>query len=351
MHILFADWHRLVEIDPTTEVVTARWAAIESLVSTNLTVQDAVRLVALAHADDRAGFGTEFATRFKDAEPTFPMIGNERLLAVLAGATLIQALTRRDAIADVLAYAVASTEPLAAQPTVRDVLSESSKYLAAEGVRLREPGERPAPPPAFSGQFKAVKEAIDVRVAANPQLTDHDALGRLVAQVITQVNTGLNAVAKHASEVAQWADASMQPLREELNMAWWLLSSRSRSTGAAWADIPPAAAAIVGARELADLVQLLPAPPVVDEFLGQLLEVACAADSQAATLADAVAGLPAGTSVPQAPAIVAHLTPVTAAAAGAQASADCADEAAPALRWAQRAFTEAMLIRAVEAAE
>ena len=164
MHLLFADWHRIVEIEPTAETLTTRWQVITTTVDDGLTAEQAVGLVALAHGDNRQGFLDHLARAFKEVEPTFPMVGNARLMAVLAGATIVHALEKGGKTAALLAYAIVASQACGSVPVVDEVASTARAFIAREGIRAREPKSKPEPLRKHSGLSKGVAEvAAQVR--------------------------------------------------------------------------------------------------------------------------------------------------------------------------------------------
>jgi hypothetical protein len=351
VHPHFADWHRLVEIDPRVEDLESRWGVIESVV-TALTADDAISMVAVAHgaAPFSSAWPREFAQAFKDVDATFPMIDNAALISMLAAAAAIHAMSKADHVADLVAYAVTASAAVGREPAVDDLLAEASRYLTDEGIGQREPDAAPQALKISNTTPKALKDAVEAAPhATNAELVDHKAFVAVINQVVSTINSVGSTAAAHATQTVAWAENAVRPLREELNMLWWLLSGRSSMAGRPWNELDAGAAAVTAGWELADQVTVMPGPPVATELLRQLLTITFGTEVPAVSVAEAIAKLPELQSGPRPIEAMVDLTPLVSEAAGRQSPADSSD-AHPLIELASRAHTEALLLRAYEAA-
>ena len=112
MHKDFADWYRLVDLQPKGETIEKRWQAIEQFCE-SVNAAQALELIRLFYgrsAKDHGFLGT-FRSPFKTVDGTFPMRDNAAELQVLAGATTVQILEDdRYELADVVALGIVCTD-------------------------------------------------------------------------------------------------------------------------------------------------------------------------------------------------------------------------------------------------
>lgn len=350
MHPHFADWHRGVEIEPRAEDLDSRWSVIEDVVA-SMSADDAVSMVAVAHGS--APFSPEwprsFAQAFKDVDATFPMLDNATLLSVLAAAAAVHALVKADQNSDLVAYAVRTSSAVGRSAAVADLSFEANSYLANEGVQQRELQDSPAPLKPTNTMPKALEEAVAAATSPSyPGAVSHERFVAVIDQVVATINKSSNAAGAHSAKVATWAQRALSQLREELDMLWWLVSGHSSSAGRPWRELDPAAAAVAVGWELAGLVTILPGPPVATELLRQLLEITFD-DAPTVSVSHALESLPEGLPRPRSIDAIIDLMPIVAVCAGRVAAADLAAPQ-PLLDIADRAYNEALLVRAYEAA-
>jgi hypothetical protein len=336
---MFADWHRDVQIEPQQIDLESRWLAVEESVAK----ADSGRLLTLLGlAHERAvdaESSTEIALIYKAHEDSFPMRDNGRLLAMLAGAALVYALSKDDRAATFVAYAVQAAADVGWVPLVRDVQTESASFLTREGDRIRT--VPPALPSAKAPVIwtQAVKDGLEAATTLPEVIAGVSSLG-LAAQ------TALTGLSNQAAQVAQWSAKSQRLLSEENQILWWLVSGRSQSMGRPWAELAPEEVAVAGARELAGLIQTLPGPPGAAGLLAQLLAFNTGAEAppvtQAATRAKTVGEPPASVQLVEG---MAELTPIFAGLRSRDARSLLTDGIVPD-ELARRAFTELMLLRA-----
>jgi hypothetical protein len=346
MHSLFADWHRLVEIEPRAEDLESRWGVIDAM-PPNLSAEQIVSVVAVAHGSvpTQEGFLESFAQSFKEADSTFPMVGNEALLSVLAAASAINLFARKDVKSDLSAYCVVANQAVGRSAAVAELGAEANAYLVAEGTRQREVQNSPAPIKATIP--KALKDAVDAATnASNPELVDFAAFGVAVNQLVATIYGAANTAVMESVKLARLV---VSPLREEIDMLWWLISGHSKTADRSWRELESGAAAVAGGWELASMVTVMPGPPVSTELLRQLLTITFGDSSTLVAHATAIEGLPDGMLIPELVEEIIDLTPLCALATGRQAGSGLT-EPQVLIDIACQAFTEALLVRAYEAA-
>lgn len=341
MHLLFADWHRLVDIEPTSESLSSRWSTIEALIERGLDGDSCLGLIRLA-CELESVYSGVFARAFKETESTFPMVSNSRLLAVLAGSSILAALEKKDEAADLLAYGVLCADAAGHQLMVAEVLGETRQYIATESVGVRSSRAKPVMPAPMAS--KAPKELPEVSSGVDERFADPEGVRRLFASLVPLVSAQVNALRSFSSELEGWVDHKTSTVAEEVDLLWWLVGADSRTLGQRWGDVEPAVAVAAAAIELSQLVAELPAPVVVSEFLVQQLASArVTGDLEATALRDAVRGLPAA---PSGPPSLSDLCPLL-----SEGSSAHLDRPLPAADWGSRLLLECLLLRALHCLE
>lgn len=338
-HRLFADWHRSIEVDPNPVNLEGRWAAIEAFVA-QLTADSILALVRLAHKQ-RADLGTveAFEHGLKKSEPAFPIRDNERLMAMLAAAASIHALSRNDKIAVLAAYSIDAAARIGWSSEVPDITGEARTFLAVEGDRLRSNSSAPSPTKAPQAVAKAVK---DVEAA-----TDLPTLVKAVSELGTKAQAAITLLSAQLEAASNWTGTNLMRLEEESDMMWWLLSGSSRLLGKDWADTLPSGAAIVGAWELASLIRALPGPTSAERLLIQLVRFGAAPGGAGdSSIGKAVAQLPTSMTLPELSDAVADLTPILGAVHHKLLSTGIVQRTSTPFQLGAQAYVETLLVRA-----
>jgi hypothetical protein len=327
-------------VDPNPVNLEGRWAAIETFVA-HLSADSILALVRLAYKQ-RADQGTveAFEQELKKSEAAFPIRDNERLMAMLAGAAAIHAVSRNDKIAVLAAYSIDAAARLGWTSEVPDIRSEARAFLAAEGNRLRNNSSAPSatkPPQALT---KALKDQIE---AATDPLT----LAKAVSELGAKAQAAITLLSTQLEAASSWTGANLMRLEEESDMMWWLLSGSSQSLGKDWADTLPSVAALVGAWELGRLVRVLPGPTLAERLLIQLMRFGVApGGATESSIEKAVAQLPTSMALPELSDAVADLTPILAEAHHRSSSTGIVQRTSTPLQLGEQAYVETLLVRA-----
>lgn len=308
MNSLLPDFYLLVDLEPKAETLTLRGTAIEAMVD-DQTVTDWLSVVRifvgrLVSADARAVFVSPFRT----ADPVFPSRGNDAELVALAGATLYELLQRPGKHADVAAYALVCAD--AAGKGIRgpipDVLERAHLYLREAAAAARAEGNQDKISKIRAGT-SPVKELKALAVAPMP--ADWTAADTQMRETRTRANDLLAAVksmysglAKAIEQVGELANqaavqpnaAAIQALREETDVLWWLFGERSRDLNEAFDRLPVDSVALVTAKELAELIRVLPGPPAARALLSRALRIAGRSADEDTSLRAVVDGSPRG---------------------------------------------------------
>lgn len=250
MHKDFAEWYRAGGLEPDGDILPKRWDAVASFESDRDDLVHAAKLFYRMGQPD-SEFLKEFRASFQGKDPAFKMRDNDVELAVLAGAHLIYTMETynedgwRELVALLLVCGAAQN--LRQSPTVPEIPGLAAVLLAKAATWRDRLGEGRKPD------------------KASEEMTTKD-----LTEKLNQVEQKLSAVA------------------EESNILWWLISEQSRDEKKRWDQVPIHAAALMSAKELADLVRIIPGPPAAIAFLDRIIHLAKPKASPSASIKDAV---------------------------------------------------------------
>ena len=346
MHRYFSEWHRAVGGGLADVDLDARWSVVESIAG-ELDAEEAANLVRLAlQLPVATGFVESLSERFQQAEPTFPMRGNARLLAVLSGAGVIQALGRDDGVATFAAYAVAAGGRLDCEPLVEDLASDCAEYLVrqAEHVRSRPPLP-PAPKPA--AWTKPVIDAIEAAAhPSNPELVGLEGFSKAIKSMGQSIQKAMETMAAQVAANVEWSQKVIVPLEEESAILTWLVSGGGEGLAHLPDDAPRHLVGLAAGWELAGLSKVLPAEDA-SQLLAQALSYSRAGTaSEPAPLAACLAAVPSDLARPALVEELLDLTPVLALCAQRACTDSAKTRLVTPLELAEAAFIEALLARA-----
>ena len=269
MHRLFAEWYRVVGVEPRGEDLPKRWTGVETVVK-GLDIArslDVARSFLGMSLDSEAK--DQFATVFQKTDPAFPMRDNDLELQILAGAVIAQYVeTQRTAAGNALALAVISGACPGLRPAVLlpEIVTIAENYLFQESLKVRSrmpfPGIKP--PGLKSDQLLS-----DVTTpAAQSNLAD---LVTALGPLLQKLNDGTRTVAESASKAVSHLDTLVASLQEQTNVLWWVFAGSSRDLGQPYCDASWPAVCLIAGKELAELTQLLPGPVASSAVLDKIL--------------------------------------------------------------------------------
>jgi hypothetical protein len=266
MHKNFAEWYRLVRIEPNGDVLKSRWAGVEewsaSLHDNDDAVLETVRIFqGLPEVTSRE----VFLAVFRKHDPAFPQRNNELEQRVLAGAALVHCvLTHDEEDGDLRAAVLAGTALDASRLRVADGPLEEliGEVLAGlHKVARQQRRRRGFDTPLLSAEEeKAFSKAIETNVS------DHNQLRQSFA---TAFQTLLKAVQRAGSALADAAH-DLRRADEEINILWWLEGGCSRDINKPWSALKDEVPLTAG-WELADLTDVALGPREVEAFLERVV--------------------------------------------------------------------------------
>lgn len=255
-----------------------QWRAAVAAMSTALDVNTCIQITAAAHADISDSARDWMGGHLRAQDPAFSPNGKELLLAILAGAVVVETLDAPGHAHRTLVFLlVDSARCTQLSPKVADVRSCASRVGAEirRAVRKRSLDQKP-----ISQLITDALNAAKVDPAA-PELTvavgavdAHDSALRQIAGRLFEVNGQL---------------ATMLALQEEeLDTLWWSYGGLSSTTGEYWEKVVPVERrALLASVELRRLVTRTPSPPSSRALLARALGDAAATQTTLAQVAEA----------------------------------------------------------------
>src|SRR5882672_10439117 len=108
MHSDFSDWFRAANMELQDDVLQKRWVGVDAFEAGRDQIISLVEIF-FGFFDGKDNFLAEFRKAFQDADSSFRMRDNNRELAVLAGAELVDVMERASTeLGDLAALALVS---------------------------------------------------------------------------------------------------------------------------------------------------------------------------------------------------------------------------------------------------
>ncbi len=296
MHKSFADWYRAAGVEPSTDLLTKRWTAIEAFIEapTIGTVLDTVRLFH-GLSSRSAGFDEAFREPFKAADAAFAMHGNDLEVSLLAGsvagAVIEQGRGRR---ADVAALAMLCADYSGSRrmESFPFFVDRARQYLLERSAALHamtREVELNAPDLGRATKHYLVTYTPEGRIELQPRSTiDASAAGETIRETVA----ALSAFGESAAGAVGALNQRLKLLGEECDIFWWAFSGYSRELQRSFDDIEASAAPLIAAKELAALVTVPPGPVSARAILDRVLRGTATGTRMRVTLADAIQQVP-----------------------------------------------------------
>ena len=257
MHSLFSDWLRESGLDLQNRPLAEWWQALEEYCSTTTRATLLVLLrFAVIRTSSEADVPEGFREAIKAKDSGFSMRGNVfevQQLARVAVRTLFEGAGVSEERAHAAALGLICGSFGRDNGNVyREHVQRASEFLAkaADELRIRDETNLPSDARDIA---KSLSESPDV-----------NKLKALLASLVPGMVSTLNDLTRRL--VLQ---------EEELNMLWWTFGEQSRDLKVAFRDLSPGQAAVLAAKELADLTAFPPGPVSFEGILCRAL----AADS------------------------------------------------------------------------
>lgn len=262
MHKNFAEWYRLVSIEPKGDVLKSRWAGVETW-SVSLSADAVLETVRIFQGLPEVTSREAFLAEFRKHDPAFSQRNNELEQRVLAGAVLIRVLSgadEDDARTPILAgVALAASRLRVADGPLEEMSMEvlSALQELARSQRRRKGFDSTL---LSSEEEKALSQTI---AAVQPDPNN------LKQSFVTAFQTVLKAVQRSESALADAAH-DLRCADEETNILWWLEGGCSRDLHKPWSALKDEVPLTAG-WELADLTDAALGPREVAAFLERVV--------------------------------------------------------------------------------
>ena len=278
MHDCFAAWLRGVNVHLTDDVARSRWAAVESLVRWVTESEKALRLAAsaVAVASVSSEWRQEISRALQQGDASFPMVGNDAELQVLAASAVVHLFEEEGAVADVAALGVATgtfgnREPEAAPglaPLAREYLRRR-----ALSVRVRVEARHRASFTVGEASYLAklsneVSDTLAKEGSVSPETVE------VLNKAVSKLKYYLTELANAEFSASNRMIESQTVLSEENNILWWLINGYSRELEKLRAQASTAELVLPSARELASLIAREVPPAASIEYLRHTLSSA-----------------------------------------------------------------------------
>lgn len=258
MHTLFADWYMKADPHPDPQLLERRWQCVVAVASGFFDDLEFIDILDVGRGTPGTNRiseqqRTQLITSCKEVDPTYPATNNDMLLALTVGAAAAHALSYegKAPTATSLALYIRSSSYMGLEPPfVIDELGHiANKYLLEEGTRMRK--------------------LVDVDELLAQQIPK---IGKVTAETVVSVVTNLQAAFINlVGELRDQLAPSLDSMREETDMLWWVVGKRSLQLDADLDSLPPAAAALIVGLELESRTRFFSAPPALDAIIARSL--------------------------------------------------------------------------------
>jgi len=273
MKQFFSESYSKVCVDASREQLEMRWKAIEEYCEKEeFDVYQLVKMFYLLGVGDV--FNQEFFSAFHDIDISFNK-NNKRELSVLAGNILINLMEQSELKLDVI-FSILALSKYNIDVALPEIIEKAYKSFGELSANTRER--------AITYKNVPTKSLKDYALS----LKDLTAMGQ---EQITGLAAAINSIVSNTSSLAQNQSEMKKAIeiyREDSNILAWLFGDWSNDLGVSLTKkIAQKDVAIILAKELADLVVVMPGPYPIKSFLNKMLDF-CKVDTKTYSLVDMV---------------------------------------------------------------
>ena len=244
---------------------------------------------------DRAGLdgvgAAGIRSACREADPTFPVSGNDAEIALLAEIVLAIAIDKdgEDALAGKIAEVIYSALANGSRDfsSVTSILDRAKDVIERQGRLLRRRPRLPRKPRSYFSALDFERHFRDLS-----DLSDLEQAKLLMKRIATGVGNGMRSVANSAREEREALEQHIRLQDEELDLLWWAANGQSVTAHALFSEMKAGSRAFVAALEAANRTHVRPGPCSIPG----LLEKAGIASDEEMSLADAFGSLDPETS-------------------------------------------------------
>lgn len=290
------EWLEAATVEISSEQHT-QWRNAITAMSKALDSNLCLEVTAAAHGEVSDPGRAWMSERLREQDPGFSAIAKDFLLAIIAGAVIIETLETathpRCALSSLLVESARCTSLIPQVPAVGTIAHQVGNEVRRK-VRERAFAQKPI-----------LKEITD-ELNAVPKLDPAAGDWTITAGVLAAQGAALLKIAGRADETSKQLGAMLRLQDEELNTLWWSYGGQTSTSGVAWEKVAPVERrAVLAAVELRRLLTGTPSPPSSRALLARVLGGAATSPTTLAAVAEAtveflddVAGLPDHRLVP-----------------------------------------------------
>ena len=283
MHRDFADWYRVIAIEPDEARLENRWSGIERVLEVcgDADIIELVRLYYGRSLRDQS-FLDRFRSAFKDADSTFAMRSNDLELKVLAASTVMTFLDDEGPQVDLVALCVkcGDYQDQGKPEVLPELIARAKDYLRTRSLSVRDTGGVPP--------LRKVKKLSAEAVTERCSGSDLALLSEPMAELINGINSMIAGLANSAEKTMDALVAAQEVQQEELDILWWVFAEHSDGLSRRMSRLGVPEACILAAKELSDHTTRLPGVFSADAFLDKVLRAVRKKLSGTITIKDAV---------------------------------------------------------------
>ena len=278
LHPEFATWYSAVDFGESPSRIEARSNAISTILR-RFNFERAIDLVDVMLAE-RAGLEGDGASIVRaactEADPTFPVSGNEREISVLAEIALAIAINQKkeNALSGRVAELIFSALANGIRDFcgVTDILNRARDIVQHQGRLLRRRPRLPKKPRSYMQTLNFQSSFSDVQ-----NLGDINQAKLFMDSVSKTISIGIRNVANVARTEREALEHHIKLQDEELDLLWWATNGYSATVQALFGDMQPGVRAFIAAFEAANRTICQPGPCSI---LGLFEKVGVVADTE-----------------------------------------------------------------------
>lgn len=260
-HEEFATWYSTVDFGDSPTRVQTRAAGVSKAVR-RLTYDRCGSLLDLVLAQPNAleGSGADLLRRTcREADPAFPISGNENELTLLADIVLAIAMDRpkENELAGKVAALICSALANGARDmsSTTDLLSRARDVVQRQSRLLRRRPRLPKKPTRYAPNLDFTRCFADL---SNP--SDIGELQKLMQRVSHRISANIQQASIAARAEREALERHIRLQDEELDLLWWASNGFSETLQQSFSEIEPGTRTLISATEAADRTQYVPGP-------------------------------------------------------------------------------------------
>ncbi|GAB3956361.1 hypothetical protein GCM10028805_45980 [Spirosoma harenae] len=268
-NLMFADWYREAELNPTSYTIDERKKAIVSILQNNKISfwLDVLKIYLGFKVSDIPSY-IEFCNEFKKQDSSFPLQENEHLIHVLAACTLGAKLDLISETSDALALAILTSNFLG-QFSIQSkipIFDKAKIYIKKESVRFREVEDE-----ELIDSDEIEFDSISI-ISKEDTLEDSDFkkpigdLNEVIQLLVSQVNTITKEIVNHQK--------INKNLLEEVNILWWVFGESSNLFEKRFKEVGILPMIFVAPFEISEFIEQSPGHLATNVIIDKVLKLA-----------------------------------------------------------------------------